>query len=202
MDRPIVFDQEGQERDWDWLITHFGDVNIERAEVAEGVTQVYRVVKLQDVEGPAVQVVHVVDQSGSPLEGVDVARYWPDAPTLPDWPPPTSKWRDRGVFGQTNTEGDIGYGMGYGDYYSLPDDGLSAIWVAATEGQAAPSDLVSGLGMLGDTNHRHLNVSFQLQGVEVTPPPPEPPLPPLLDEQWREVFEKLDRIIALLEAQT
>ena len=172
MAEPKIFDQQGQERDWAWLTANFGDIRVERATAEEGVTKVYRVVKLQGAEGPAVQVATVTDKDGNPLEGIQVVRYWPDAPQLPDWPKPASRWHQRGVFGGTNTSGDIGYGMGHGDYYFPPDGGASSVWVAD---EAGPSDLVSGLGMLGGTNHRHLDVFFELQDVEEEPPTPPPP---------------------------
>jgi hypothetical protein len=148
--------------------------------------------------------VHVTDQEARPLETAQVVRHWPDAPPLPAWPPPTSRWRDRGVYGQTNPSGDIGFGMGHGDYYFPPEGGASAVWVAEAEG---PSDLVSGLGMLGGTSHRHLDVYFALQDVDAQTPPPLPPpspapaqpLPPAPEDNWGMLFQKLDQIIELLE---
>ena len=176
MNDPKVYDQQGQEQDWAWLVANFGAISLERATVPAGVAQVYRIVKLQDFEGPATELVNVVNQTGKPIDGLTVVRYWPDAPTLPDWPPPTSKWRDRGVYGPTNANGDIGFGMGHGDYYFPPKGGASAVWVASQNG---PSDFVGGLGMLGGTNHRHLDVYYQLTDVAEPPsPPPAPPTPP------------------------
>jgi hypothetical protein len=217
MDRPKIYDQQGQERDWTWLIANFGAVKLERAEVAAGVDQVYRIVMIKDAEGPAVTVVNVTDPDGKPLENVRVVRYWPDAPSLPGWPPPASRWRDRGVYGGTNINGDIGFGMGRGDYFFPPSGGASALWVSDERG---PSDFIEGLGMLGGTNHRHLNIYFQLQGVEAEPPeppeppappepptppePPAPPTPPAPEEQenWDKLFERVDRIIELLEGMS
>ena len=210
-----ILDQQGQERDSDWLAANFGAINLDRASAATG--KVYRVVKLQDVEGPAVQLVHIVDRDGTPMPGVTVVRWWPDAPKLPGWADEVSRWREHGVFGLTNNSGDIAFGMGHGDYYCPPASGASGVWVADAKGQ---SDLVSGLGMLGGTNHRHVDVFYQLIGVDAPPegPPGEPPdklpdrppaqppaQPPDMPrdeppaDPWPAVFEKLDRIIALLE---
>jgi hypothetical protein len=201
VEEPKIFDQQGQEQDWNWLVANFGAINLERADAAQG--RAYRIVKLQDAEGPAVQVANVANEEGHPLEGIRVVRFWPDAPPLPAWPPPISMWRSRGVFGETNVNGDIGYGMGHGDYYAPPNSGASAVWVAD---QAGPSDLIAGLGMLGGTPHRHLDIYFQLQPVEAPPdepphePPDEPPdVPP--DERWQRLFAKLDQIISMLEQQ-
>jgi hypothetical protein len=186
MGQPRIVDRQGQEKDWAWLVAQFGPVELERAGVAQG--NVYRVVEIREVQGPAVQVVNVVDPGGTPIEGIRVVRFWPDAPLLPDWPPPTSLWRNRGVFGDTNVEGNIGYGMGQGDYYYLPASGASAVWVGDESG---PSDLISGLGMLGGTARRHLDLVFQLQPAE---PPPESS-----EERWQRLFARLDQIIAMLE---
>ncbi len=203
MERPTVVDQEGQERDWEWLIANFGAVVLERAEASAGAQQIYRIVKVVDREGPAAQVVNVVDQEGNPLEGVTVVRHWPDAPELPDWPPPASRWRSRGVYGQTGSNGDIGFGMGYGDYYFPPGGGASSLWLAD---EAGPSDFISGLGMIGATDHRHLNIYYQRLDVETMPAPlPTPgPLPtptptPVFDVLWDTLLERLNRIITLLE---
>jgi hypothetical protein len=226
MNEPHVFDQQGKERDWVWLEENFGAVSLERTEVPAGVTHVYRVVKLQDAEGPAVQIVNVTDADGQPLDGVQVVRSWPDAPPLPAWPSPTSMWRNQGVYGGTDGQGNIGFGMGRGDYYFPPGGGASALWVAS---EAGPADLMTGLGMLGGTNHRRVDVYYQLQPVDapapeppqsVTPPQPEPEPeppaedqkppapkpesaphspPPASDEWWQELSDKLDRIIELLE---
>ena len=176
MDTPKILDRQGHEQDWNWLVANYGAINLQRAEISEGERLAFRITKLQESEGPAVQVVRVTVDGGEPLEGVSVVRHWPDAPDLPVWPPPSSRWRDRGVHGKTNVEGDIGFGMGRGDYYFAPSGGASAVWVADAAG---PSDFLSGLGMLGGTNHRHLDVTFQLEGAaEPTPPPPPPPTPP------------------------
>lgn len=212
MDVPEVYDQEGNQRDWHWLIANFGAIRIERAEVPEGVGHVYRIVKLQDAEGPAVKIVHIEDEAGNPQAGVKVVRYWPDAPMLPEWPPPASRWQEQGVYGDTNVNGDIGFGMGRGDYYFPPNGGASAVWIASPKG---PSDYISGLGMLGGTNHRRMDVTFQLQALDGEPPaPPEPPptppptpgpaptptpQPPEEGDNWERLFKRLDRMIELLE---
>jgi hypothetical protein len=248
-----VFDGQGQERDWEWLIGSFGAVNLERAETDADPHHAYRVESLHDTDGPAAMVVSVVDQDDNPLEGIHVVRYWSGAPELPEWPPPVSRWQSEGVHGPTNKEGDIGFGMGAGEYYSVPNGGPCALWVAD---EAGPSDLISGLGMLDKSKHRHLNVTFRLEALTetaaphpappaessepplqtpeasvepmdapvpvqptavvpspeepVTPPPaqfgppPPPPSPsdsPVREEQWAQLFEKLDLVIDMLEAR-
>jgi len=195
VERPLVIDREGRERDWEWLIANFGAVVLKRATVPAGATHVYRIIKLVDAEGPAVQIVNVVDQDGTPLEGITVVRHWPDAPPLPAWPPPASRWRGEGVYGRTGSNGDIGFGMGHGDYYFPPEGGASAVWLAD---EAGPSDFIGGLGMIGATDHRHLDVYYRRQEVS-SPPPPPPPPPPPEEELWEALLERLQRIAALLE---
>jgi hypothetical protein len=81
------------------------------------------------------------------------------------------------------------------------------VWVAD---EAGPSDFISGLGMLGGTNHRHLDVFYERVTVETKPPEePPPPLPPEEppeetpesppQDRWQALMDKLDLIIELLE---
>jgi hypothetical protein len=172
VDKPRVFDGQGQERDWEWLIGSFGAVNLERAETTADPPHAYRVASLHDTDGPAAMVVRVIDQDDNPLEGIHVVRYWSGAPKLPEWPSPVSLWQDEGVHGPTNENGDIGFGIGGGEYYSVPNGGPCAVWVAD---EAGPSDLISGLGMLDKSRHRHLNVTFRLEAFTEPAAPPPPP---------------------------
>lgn len=196
MENPHVVDHNGQERDWDWLVTTFGEVRLEQAKTAEGQARAYRVVRLEAVKGPSVLIVKVIDQKGSTLTGIQVARHWPDAPELPYLPAPASLWHRHGILGTTGALGEVGFVMGVGDEYRPPDTGASAIWVADPGG---PSDLVRGIGTLAGTDHLHLNILFQCSQVLPPEPAPPPPPDPLADDQWEMVFDKLDLIIGLLE---
>ncbi len=199
MDNPTIIDQDGKEQDWDWLVANFGAVKVDRAQVSAENTAVYRVSRLQDVQGPAAQVVSVLDQDGTPLQGIRVVRHWPGAPDLPGWSPPVSVWHAQGVHGLTGTSGQLGFGLGADERYSQPDGGPGSIWIA---NDAGPSDLISGLGMLENTDHRHLNVSFLLTEVALaTPPVPDepPPSQQMPDNAWELILEKLDQITALVE---
>jgi hypothetical protein len=211
MDMPEIYDLQGGERNWDWLVASFGAVKLERAVAPEGAGLVFRIIRLHVVEGTPIESVHVLGQDGNPLAGARVVRTWPGAPPLPGWLPPASRWRECGVYGVTGAKGEIGFGMGHGDTYTPPDGGASAVWVAE---EAGPSDLFDGLGMLEGERHRHLDVYFQLQdvGAEPPPPPPAPPAPPPPApspasppspgvEDWQKILEKLDRILELLERQ-
>lgn len=201
MDNPAIIDQDGQEQDWDWLVANFGAVRLERAQVStEEHTAVYRLRRLQDVQGPAAQVVEVLDQEAKPLEGVRVVRHWPGAPDVPSWSPPVSVWHPQGVYGLTGADGQLGFGLGADERYSAPEGGPGSIWIAD---DAGPSDLLSGLGMLENSDHRHLDLTFQLEAVSASQEPvPEepPPLPrPLPDNPWEAILDKLDQISKLAE---
>lgn len=211
MELPRIYDRQGREQDWDWLVSAFGSVKLERVDAAAGVNQVFRIVRLQVVEGTPIETVQVLDQQGSPMQGVRVVRAWADAPSLPDWLPPASRWSESGVYGVTDSSGEIGFGMGHGDTYALPGTGTGALWVAE---DAGPSDLIDGLGILEGERPCHLDVTFQLQDVGVQPvlppPPPAPPTsspepppsvpgPPAGGDGWGEIMDKLDRILELLE---
>jgi hypothetical protein len=200
VDNPTIIDQDGQEQNWDWLAANFGSVELVRPQVSAEHTAVYRLCRLLDVEGPAAQVVHVLDQDGNPLEGIRVVRHWPGAPDLPAWSPPISRWQAQGVHGLTGRGGQLGFGLGADERYSAPNGGPGSIWIAD---EAGPSDLISGLGMLENTEHRHLNLFYQLQEVASIPAPPvEEPIPPpqaLPDNPWGVILDKLDQITKLVE---
>lgn len=112
---------------------------------------------------PAVLVAHVEDDEGRPLENVTVVLHWPDAPILP------LELRacglDRGVYGPTNLNGDIGFGLGPGAYYWPPAGGPHTIWIPT--GQDSPC--LFGLGMLAATNHEHLDSGWALDADPKTP---------------------------------
>jgi len=194
-----IYDKDGIPRDWAWLRQQFGAV-----EVREGQGP-WHCVELRESEGPAVIVVTVRDRNGDGIDRAFVARWWPD-PHLSGLPSELASWHDQGVFGETNANGDIGFAMGQGDYYFPPSGGASEVWTDYG------GDLVKGLGMLGGTNHRHLNVVFQDVGDEPEPepePPPPPPPPEPEPEPEPEpptdfealVLDRLDRIIELLESE-
>jgi len=92
--------------------------------------------------------------------------------------------------------------MGDGDRYTPPAGGASAIWCEWG------ADLVQGLGLVGSTEARHLDLVYQRDGVvaeelESEPIDPEPvPDPDPVGEGdggWDVLFEKLDEIVELLE---
>lgn len=101
---------------------------------------------------PAVHVAHVVDEDGRPVEGMPVVFWWPDAPWLPA--ELYNCGRTKGVYGWTNANGDVGFGMGGGAYCWKPAAGPHAVWVGTFSGR---SNCLDGIGMNAATNHEHVD---------------------------------------------
>lgn len=169
-----IYDKNGHEQSPAWLYREFGSVQaiVEPGHdrTAYHVAEVHEVDDLQTMgkrrpEAPATLIVAVRDADGAPVEGVDVVFSWPDAPPLPE-----GGHLRKGVVGATNAEGHAGFAMGPGAYYDpKAAQGPHQVWIYGP-GQ---SPRLAGLGMVAGTNHRHLDVVFQL-GDAPEPPPPDP----------------------------
>lgn len=147
---PVILDCDGQVTNTAWLRVTFGAVTW------SGVpTDTARLAAIWACCGDcaAVIVAHVETTTGQPLAGVPVVFYWPQAPML------ALEMRgcglERGIVGTTNERGDVGFGLGRGSYYWPPDGGPHTLWIGGTK-----SDCISGLGMLGATDHAHLDVGW------------------------------------------
>jgi hypothetical protein len=145
-----IYDLDGTEQDWEWLTATFGAVTLERGTGSASV----RV--LRAIEGPVALVARVENADGDPIEGVPVVFYWPNARLLP--PEQQACGLDRGDVILTNSNGNAEFIMGGGSYYFPPGGGLHVVWVA-TEG----TDCLGGLGMLGGTNHIHLDSVWRMR---------------------------------------
>jgi len=182
----IILDRNGQERSWAWLQERFGLVShVESAEYSA-----YRLLVIQEQQGHSSLIATLIDEEANPIEGIEVIRYWPDAPELPYWEPPPERWFPKGVHGRTNADGNMGFAMGHGDLYDPAiQSGASSIWVGEP---GYGSDCISGLGWIvhpvdGDL---HLNVVFQR--LEDEPPPP-------VDDFETKVLRKMDWQVNLLK---
>ena len=179
---PQIFDKDGLLRDWGWLRLKYGNVQFLDA----GIGAKFKLVRIDETEGPAVLKVRVMDRQGAPQGSQPVANHWPDA-TLPSLASSGLKtlWRDRGIYQNTDSAGFTGFGLGNGSYIAnLTEGGPHVVWVLSP---SLISDGVSGLGMLGGTNHAGpLYLTFQI--VDSGEPEPEPEPEPSLH---------LDRLLAL-----
>ena len=167
-----VYDFDGvTEKSFAWLQDYFGDIRVNGTDNED-----YRVSTLTARSGDSALVVKVLDKNGSPVSGIDVAFYWPDAPEDPN-----AGWYGRCVVGKTDASGCVGFGMGGGAYYwvDLGQRGPHAVWIYGD----SRSEMVDGLGMLAGTNHEHVNVEYTYgEGEEPPEPPPsECPVDEILD---------------------
>jgi hypothetical protein len=141
-----------------------------RAVVSAG-QQCYRLAELWEKTGSTALITQVLDSAGQPLNKIDVAFYWPDAPDPPE--PPTEvyphDWHQNFVHGPTNVNGDVGPGMGRGAYHGEGEGGPHAVWVRDPN---VKSDICEKLGMLAGTNHDHLDQKFQRVVEAGTTPEP------------------------------
>ena len=131
-----IYDENGSERDNDWLLQTFGPVTIHTPDDA---IHAYEIVELNARKGSSAVIATVQDADGTPLPDIPTVWHWPDAPHLPG-----AGWLGRGVVGITNQEGLIGHAMGAGADYAPPTKGPHALWIQGTD----RSQMIDGLGML------------------------------------------------------
>lgn len=164
-----VLDRDYQPKTLAWAKAEYG-IDFTQPQVAEG-ELAYFLVGLYEKTGESSHITKVVDAQGNPLEGEDVTFYWPSSPDPPD--PPTELYptdhRQNFTHGLTNENGDIGPGMGTGAYISKGECGPHEVWVRHP---TTFSVHVKCIGMLGSTNHDHLNLKIQLRPAEGEPLPP------------------------------
>jgi hypothetical protein len=185
MTTPAIFDKNSQPQSWAWLVGKFGEASISHSEEALA----YRLVRIQERQGHSSFVVNLIDEQGNPISGTTVIRYWPDAPKLPEWTPPPERWFEKGVHGETNPEGNIGFGMGGGDQYHPPIPGPSSAWVGE---MGVGSDCFHGLGWIVAETDLHLDLTFQR--TESQPPPEPSPCP------WEQINAYLDGMTEIIAA--
>ncbi len=138
-----VYDMSGNPRDMDWVAQTYGSW-IERVTPGAG-GAIFRVVELREIEGPTTIKVSVRDSAGVPLVGVTARCSWGGEEEVKE----------------TEEDGSVSLcAMGIGSYIDPNNPGGGAYSVAI-QGDV-PSDIARGLGMLARTNHRHLDVVFQL----------------------------------------
>lgn len=158
-----VIDAERQERPFSWAEAKYG-VKVQRADVAEG-EPCFRLWKLVERVGPAGIYPEVWWKDPQTYTGILVAFSWPDAPSPPEGGdlPPTEvyphDWLDRFVYGRTDADGVVAFGIGEGGYHGEGEGGPHSVWVHHPE---FPSDLCDRLGMLAGTFHSALSPVFLL----------------------------------------
>ena len=138
-----------------WLADIYG-VQLTRAPAAEvsKAGKTFRLVEYAEREGPVAIEVWVVDEAGAKLPGTKVTFCYPvvmgagGALTCG-----TNK-----VAVNVKAQGHADFTMTGSGYTKCGQPGPYAAWI---DKPGVPSDMVYGLGMLGGTNHRHVNLLFQ-----------------------------------------
>lgn len=138
-----IYDADGQERDWEWVVSKY---NLPAITEAPKDKDHWEVVALHENCRDSSMTVRALQIDGSPALYIPVFFSWPEG-------------RARGF---TNRTGEAGFGMGFGAYYKPPDIGPH--W--ADVGKDIGSDVVTGLGMLGRRDHWHLEPTFQFVSAE------------------------------------
>lgn len=113
----------------------------------------WQVCELRAVSGPATLAIRVEP-------GMKVIFCWPDAPLLTG-----AGWLEQGIIGVAKEDGNAEFAMGHGAFYFPPNSGPHQVWVYG-EGQ---SDMLTGIGMLGGTNHNHFDAVYCKNGGPITP---------------------------------
>lgn len=170
-----IYDDQGQERDREWLATMFGPQL--RVDSTQG-SPAFHVVELRASTSEAA-IVTVLDDNGNPLPGITVVY----AHTGGD-----PRFREK-----TDQNGQIAVPLLEGFRYGVPsNEGPCHAGIPDEH-----TDVIYGLGevIVPGGDNRHLDVTFQrLSGV------PEPIPSPPAEDHWQQLFEKLDTIIELLRS--
>ena len=194
-----VYDRYGEGQPWSWVEENYGPLVVSPLNGAGWKVKELREnanLEGKNAEAAAVIIVKCLDQFGLPVDQLQVAWYWPDVRLDPNCGPangvPAGMEPGRAEHGPTNLNGDVGWAMGSGAYYSPPNIGPHACWIY---GHAIHSQVVLGLGMLDGTDHYHTDVVYQW--MDEQPPSPPPPADDI--EEHLQAIEALAADI-LLEA--
>lgn len=155
-----IYDMHGERRDMDWLQrTYGGKITFLNA----GPGRKFRLVRIDETEGPATLKVRVLNEQGEPHVGQPVANFWPDLSQMTDLRNKglATLWQNFAIHQSTGGDGFTGFGLGRGDYIGdLAKGGEHTVWVLSP---SLASDGITNLGMLGGTEHRGpLFLTFQI----------------------------------------
>ena len=151
-----IYDATGDERDWEWVKDKYNLPEIDRARKK---VDHWEVVELRERIGPVAMRIRVV---GEATVGIPIRIDWPG---------------DH-IVQKTNAEGYTDFVLNA--YYRPLNIGPYSVCVVTRY----PTDVVNGLGMLGKSNHAHLEPTFQfVRGEEPAPEEPE--------DGWKEKYEAM-----------
>jgi hypothetical protein len=173
-----ILDEQGQERDREWLETMFGpQVRVDATEESPA----FRVVKVRASTSDTA-IVTVLDEEGNPVREVAVVYAHTSGAHV--------------VREETDHNGQIALLLDREYRYGVP----AQAGPCHAGIPRKPTDVIYGLGevRVAGGDNRHLDITFQWEGESDTTTTPEIQS---VDGNWQTLFEKLDRIIALLESQ-
>lgn len=138
-----------------WLKDIYG-IQLTRAPAAEvsKAGAVYRLVEYAEREGPVAIEVWVVDEAGAKLPNTKVTFCYPAVKGSGN----ALTCSANKVAVKVKAQGHADFTMTGSGYTKCGQPGPYAAWI---DEPGVPSDRVYGLGMLGGTNHRHINLLFQ-----------------------------------------
>ena len=138
-----------------WLADIYG-VQLTRAPAAEvsKAGKTFRLVEYAEREGPVAIEVWVVDEAGTRLAGTKVTFCYPVVKGAGG----ALTCGANKVAVKVKAQGHADFTMTGSGYTKCGQPGPYAAWI---DEPGVPSDRVYGLGMLGGTNHRHINLLFQ-----------------------------------------
>lgn len=144
-----IIDADGIKRDREWVKGKYNLPEINRAPKDK---DHWEVVALHENCRDSSMTVSIVPGYVVPeVDMVPIAFNWRD-----------EKDRVQRVVQTTDANGQTGFGMGGGAYYQPPKQGPHWVYVQT----AHPTDIVTGLGMLGKRDHWHLEPTFQFVKAE------------------------------------
>ena len=146
-----IYDKYGTLQDWEWLVSVFGPVTLDRG------TGAAKVIELREAGPYATLLVRVENIHGEPIVGQEVVFHWDGAPLLPA--DKQACGEVRGDVIRTKENGNAEFPMGVGSYY-YPDRGEAGphvVWVPR-----GGTDCLHGLGMIAGTDHYHLDSVWRL----------------------------------------
>ena len=142
-----------------WLKDIYG-IQLARAPAAEvsKAGKVYRLVEYAEREGPVAIEVWVVGETGAKLANTTVTFCYP----VVKGSGTSLTCSANKVAVKVKAQGHADFTMTGSGYTKCGQPGPYAAWI---DEPGVPSDKVLGLGMLGGTNHRHVNLLFQRVNV-------------------------------------
>lgn len=180
-----IYDKNGQEQTLTWLYHNFGPLEVldptdtpsyivtelrvnDDPDPGSNPTPPHLIARPRRILAPSSTFCLVLDEDGAPLPGIQTVFWYDTAPTLPG-----AGWHEQGDVGLTKDDGYASFAMGGGAYYDPSSTkGPHDLWIYGPN----TSQMISGLGMIAGTNHRHLDVTFQRQDPNM-PPYEDPDLP-------------------------